>query len=393
MSKVITGLEVLLQNPQTYLRGNSVGLVINHTSIDSQGRLSTEHFQSAPDINLKKLFAPEHGLYGVDQDMIHVRDSRDSISGLQVVSLYGEQETSLAPSADLLDGLDSLIFDIQDVGARYYTFVYTMANCMQVCKEAGVRMVVCDRPNPINGIDLEGNLVGDSWRSFVGQYPIANRHAMTAGELALLFNEAFNIGCDLKVVPMQGWQRQMWFDETGLPWTPPSPNMPTVDTATVYPGMCLIEGTLLSEGRGTTRPFEFVGAPYIHPPDLIQRLQQDELPGVFFRPHYFKPMFQKCANQICGGVQLHVTDRNQFRSLITALAIIRAVGELYGDDFAWRTEPYEYVSDRLAIDLLYGNPQFREQWMGSQESLQSIEDSWSSELENFKQLRRDFLIY
>ena len=393
MNKVITGLEHLLQNPQPYLRGNRIGLVINHTSIDSRGRLSTEQFQSAPKIELTKLFAPEHGLYGVDQDMIHVKDSRDPISGLQVTSLYGEQETSLVPPAELLQGLDSLVFDIQDVGSRYYTFVYTMANCMKVCKEAGVRMVVCDRPNPINGIDLEGNLVGEQWRSFVGQYPIPNRHGMTAGELALLFNDTFALGCDLKVVPMQGWKRQMWYDDTGLPWTPPSPNMPTLATATVYPGMCLIEGTLLSEGRGTTMPFEFVGAPYIHPPDLIRRLQQDQLPGVFFRPHYFKPTFQKWAGETCGGVQLHVTDRNQFRSLITAIAIIRAVGELYGDDFAWRTEPYEYVSDRLAIDLLTGNAQFREEWMGSDESLQSIEDSWSEDMKSFKKLRQDFLIY
>jgi uncharacterized protein YbbC (DUF1343 family) len=393
VNKVITGLENLLQNPQSYLRGSRIGLVINHTSIDSQGRLSTQHFQSAPKIELKKLFAPEHGLYGIDQDMIHVKDSRDPITGLKVISLYGEQETSLIPPAELLQGLDSLIFDIQDVGSRYYTFIYTMANCMQVCKEAGVQMVVCDRPNPINGVDLEGNLVGEKWCSFVGQYPIPNRHAMTVGELALLFNETFELGCDLKIVPMKGWQREMWFDDTGLPWTPPSPNMPTLATATVYPGMCLIEGTLLSEGRGTTMPFEFVGAPYIHPPDLINRLQKDQLPGVFFRPHYFKPMFQKWAGEVCGGVQLHITDRNQFRSLITAIAIIRAVKQLYGDDFSWRTEPYEYVSDRLAIDLLYGNAQFREEWMGSQVSLQSIEGSWSDDLKGFIKLRQDFLIY
>lgn len=393
VSRIVTGLDRLLSSPDRYLKGRSVGLVVNHTSVAADNRHSIEHFKTHSGYELKKIFAPEHGLTGVHQDMAQVTDSLDPVSGLPVTSLYGEDERSLAPDPALLDGIDNLVFDIQDVGARYYTFIYTMANCMQVCAESGTRMVVCDRPNPINGNALEGNLVREHWRSFVGQYPIPNRHGMTVGELAHLFHNEFGLRCDLTVVPMQGWDRAMWYDDTGLPWTPPSPNMPTLATATVYPGMCLIEGTRLSEGRGTTLPFEQVGAPYIHPHSLVRRLAGESLPGVFLRPQYFRPMFQKWSGQTCGGIQIHVTDRNRFKPLLTALAILRSIADLYEKDFAWRTEPYEFVADRPAIDLLYGNPDFRERLVKSDEPLHAIEDSWTTELEEFKKLRRDTLIY
>ena len=393
MNRIITGLDTLLTDPERYLHGQSVGLIANQTSVAGDHRHSIDHFKSHGWFSLKKIFAPEHGLYGIDQDMVKVNDNHDLASGVNVLSLYGDVENSLCPHPEQLANLDNLVFDIQDVGSRYYTFIYTLANCMEICRETGVQMVVCDRPNPINGVDVEGNLIDDKYRSFVGQYPIANRHGMTVGELAKMFNTTFGIACDLTVIPMRGWERSMWYNDTGLPWVAPSPNMPTLDTATVYPGMCLIEGTHLSEGRGTTLPFELVGAPYINPHKLADELKKEQLPGVHFRPHYFKPMFQKWNREVCGGVQLHVTDRNPFKPFLTGIAVIRAISRLYPEQFAWRTEPYEFVSDRLAIDLLYGNSTFRENIMNDDETLGTIEDSWNEDLEEFKKLRQEFLIY
>lgn len=391
MPLTVSGIDHLLSQPEKYLTGKTVGLIVNHTSLTGDGRHSIEHCRSA--LELQALFAPEHGLYGTAQDMIHIADEVDPLSGLNVKSLYGKNEDSLTPDPALLQDIDNLIFDIQDVGARYYTFIYTMANCMTICKQAGTRMIVCDRPNPVNGVSVEGNLVGEDWRSFVGQYPLPNRHGMTVGELARLFNEHFDIHCDLTVIPMTGWNREMWYDETEMIWTPPSPNMPTLATATVYPGMCMIEGTQLSEGRGTTLPFEQIGAPFIDPHKLTARLNEDAklLPGVFFRPQYFQPMFQKHAQEVCAGVQFHITDRNKFKPLLTTLALLRALAEM--DQLQWRTEPYEYVSDRLAIDLLYGNPKLRETIFTDNFSLQNIEESWQEELESFKEVRKNYLIY
>ena len=395
MTHTLCGIDHLLAQPKKYLIGKTIGLIVNHTSLAKDGRHSIEHFHGHSDFTLQALFAPEHGLYGTAQDMIHIADAVDPLSGLNIKSLYGKNADSLIPDPALLEGIDNLVFDIQDVGARYYTFIYTMANCMTICKEAGVRMVVCDRPNPINGVSVEGNLVGEPWRSFVGQYPLPNRHGMTVGELARLFNDHFDIHCDLQVVPMTGWNREMWYDQTGRVWAPPSPNMPTLATATVYPGMCLIEGTQLSEGRGTTLPFEQIGAPFIDPHQLVARLQKDSqlLPGVFFRPQYFKPMFQKHAGEVCAGVQFHITDRNSFKPLRTTLALLRAIAELYPNELQWRTEPYEYVSDRLAIDLLYGNPALREIIFKDDFSFTILEESWQEELESFKELRNNYLFY
>ncbi len=393
MNHVITGLDILLADPERYLHGQSIGLIVNQTSVAGDHQPSIMHFENHPWFKLKKICAPEHGLYGIDQDMVMVHESHDPCSGRNVLSLYGDEAKSLSPNLQHLAEIDNLVFDIQDIGSRYYTFIYTLANCMEVCREAGVRMIVCDRPNPINGITVEGNLVGENWRSFVGQYPIANRHGMTVGELAKMFNTTFGIACDLTVIPMRGWERSMWHDQTGVCWVPPSPNMPTLETATVYPGMCLIEGTKLSEGRGTTLPFELVGAPFIKAHALADQLKNEKLPGVIFRPQYFKPMFQKCHRESCGGVQLHVTDRDRFKPLLTGIAVIRAIHQLYPRQFAWRTEAYEFVNDRLAIDILYGNSDFRENFITNNASLETIEDSWNGELKEFKKIRQEFLIY
>ena len=393
MKRVTTGLDRLLAEPEKYLKGKRIGLVVNHTSVAQDGLPSFVHFHRHPDFELVKLFAPEHGLYGVDQDMVDIDDSAEPATGVPIVSLYGKDHDSLTPDAGLMSDIDTLIFDIQDIGSRYYTFIYTLANCMQTCKQAGVPVVVCDRPNPINGVQVEGNRVREGWHSFVGQYSLPNRHGMTVGELAKWFNEDIGISCDLTVISMQGWRREMWYDQTGLLWVSPSPNMPAVSTATVYPGMCLIEGTQLSEGRGTTLPFELCGAPGVDAHRLAKALAEDSLPGVLFRPQYFKPAFQKCAGQICGGVQLHVTDRDAFKPLITGIAVIRAIARLFPELFEWRTEAYEFVSDRLAIDLLYGHPELRETLLLENRSLAEIEASWQADLEAFAALRQSYLLY
>ena len=393
MKKVTTGLERLLADPQKYLKGKRIGLVVNHTSVAEDGLPSFIHFHRHKDFQLVKLFAPEHGLYGVDQDMVDVDHSIEPATGIPIVSLYGKDHASLTPDPGLMNDIDTLVFDIQDIGSRYYTFIYTLANCMQTCRQAGVPVVVCDRPNPINGVQVEGNLVREGWHSFVGQYSLPNRHGMTAGEIAKWFNDDIGIACDLTVVPMQGWKREMWYDQTGLLWVSPSPNMPLVSTATVYPGMCLIEGTTLSEGRGTTLPFELCGAPGIDAHPLVEALADEKLPGVLFRPQYFKPTFQKCAGEICGGVQLHVTDRNSFKPLLTGIAVIRTIAQLFPKIFQWRTEPYEFVSDRLAIDLLYGHPEFRETLLPQNRTLTEIEESWQTDLVNFQAIRKNYLYY
>ena len=393
MKRVTLGLEKLLANPNEYLCGNTLGLVVNQTSLTSDGQFSIGQFHNNKSFKLKTILAPEHGVYGVDQDMALVTDEIEPLSGLLVRSLYGTNSSSLTPSSYLLDGIDNLVFDIQDVGSRYYTFIYTLANCMKTCAQSNTRMIVCDRPNPINGLAVEGNLVEKEFYSFVGQYPIPNRHGMTVGELAILFNEHFGIKCDLKVIPMEGWERSMWYDQTGLPWVSPSPNMPTLSTATVYPGMCLIEGTLLSEGRGTTLPFEQVGAPYINAEVFAKTLNKENLPGIFFRPQYFKPQFQKWSGEVCGGVQLHITERNKIKPLSTSISVLFFIKKLYPNDFSWRTEPYEFVNDRLAIDLLYGNSTLREAIESGNLSIKKLESSWEEDIKVFSSQREACLIY
>ncbi len=392
MKTVFSGLDVLLKNPKDFLNGNRIALVVNHTSLAKNGTHSLQLFHQHPEYNLIKLFSPEHGLYGVDQDMKEVEDSKDPLTGVPVYSLYGKDENSLKPDPNLFKDIDTLIFDIQDIGSRYYTFIYTMAYCMEACREAGVPIIICDRPNPINGKQVEGNIVQKNWFSFVGQYPLPNRHGMTSGELALMFNDHFKIGSDLKVIPMKGWRRSMWYDETGLLWVAPSPNMPTLETAIVYPGMCFFEGTQSSEGRGTTMPFLQCGDPGMDPKTLAEALNSENLPGIIFVPHFFKPTFQKWAGQICGGVQLHLIDRNLFKPVLTGLTIISKAFQLFPTTFKWRTEPYEFVNDRLAIDLLYGNSDFREKWVAESSMVSNIESTWENELAEFKILRENYLI-
>ncbi|HEV8344656.1 MAG TPA: DUF1343 domain-containing protein [Candidatus Binatia bacterium] len=386
---VKTGLEALLEERPSRLKGARIALIANPASVDSRLNHSVDLFYARKDLRLMLILGPEHGARGEAQDQIEMEDSSDEATGLPVYSLYGK---SLIPTAEMIRDVDTLVFDLQDVGSRYYTFIYTMAYAMQACARDGKRMVVLDRPNPISGIAVQGNILDLRYSSFVGLYPLAVRHGMTSGELALLINKEFHIQCRLEVVAMQGWRRSMWFDRTGLPWVNPSPNMPTLETATVYPGGCLIEATNLSEGRGTTRPFEFIGAPYVKPRPFVEKLEKERLRGVSFRPLYFQPVFNKWAGELCGGIQVHVTERELFDPFLTYIAIIRAASQLYPDRFEWRKPPYEYEREKLPIDILCGNSLVREQ-IEAGHSLKEIKMSWQKALSGFKKLRQKYLIY
>ena len=354
-----TGLERLLGEPRRWLGKARVGLVANPAAVDRHLVHAVDLLHSHPDVNLRLLFGPEHGLRGSAQDMIGVEDARDPATGLPEVSLYGKSFESLSPSPRHLSQIDLLLFDLQDVGARYYTYAATLALCMRAARKAQVKVVVLDRPNPIGGVEIEGGGLEKGLESFCGLYPVPQRHAMTLGELARLYNETFGIGCELEVVACEGWRREWYYDDCDLPWVMPSPNMPTLDTAIVYPGMCLLEGTNLSEGRGTTRPFELIGAPFIDARKLAAELRRYDLPGVAFRPCVIEPTFHKFARQRCGALQLHVTDRRAFQPYRTGIAVLIAAKSLWPDAFAWRAEPYEFRDDVPAIDLLTGTAKVR----------------------------------
>jgi uncharacterized protein YbbC (DUF1343 family) len=389
--KVRTGLEVLLDDPRPII-GKRIGLVTNQSAVTSDLQHAVPLLHAGRGWKLTTLFGPEHGIWGEAQDMAGVRDSVDPLTGLRVHSLYGGSESDLAPSREMLESIEALVIDLQDIGSRYYTFIYTMALCMRQAAAIGLPVIVLDRPNPIDGVHLEGNIREEKYSSFVGMFPLPTRHAMTAGELARYFNKVFELNCDLTVVAMHGWKRSMWWGDSGLPWVIPSPNMPTVFTAAVYPGMCLVEGTNLSEGRGTTHPFEFFGAPWLNPFKLAEELNRLDLPGVRFRPHYFLPTFQKHAGKVCGGVELHVRNRTIFEPYRTGLWCVKVARDLDPEKFDWRRETYEFVSDRLAIDLLAGSARYRE-IVESGGDLDEWVAEWEEPLREFARRRHDFLLY
>jgi uncharacterized protein YbbC (DUF1343 family) len=384
------GLENTFENAGTIFGNSRVGLICNQASVDHHFRHAADLFFEHPDINLTALFGPQHGIRGDVQDnMIESGHGIDKATGLPVYSLYSETRK---PTPEMLSGIDVLVFDLQDVGCRVYTFIYTMALAMQACKENGKRFVVLDRPNPINGIDVEGSLLELGHESFVGLYPIPMRHGLTAGELAKMFNDHFGIGCDLTVVPMKGWSRGFFYDETDGPWVMPSPNMPTVDTAVVFPGTVYFEGTAISEGRGTTRPFEIVGGPYVDSRRLANNLTELNLPGVLFRPIEFIPTFQKCVGENCGGVFLHVTDRRIFRPVLTGLAVVKAIVANHRDEFEWKAPPYEYEYDRNPFDVIAGNMAVRRICEGTA-SLDELKHDCDKDIELFNELKRGFHLY
>jgi uncharacterized protein YbbC (DUF1343 family) len=386
---VQTGLARLAEQGLPGLKGRRVGLICNPTSVDAELRHAVELLRGK--LNITALFGPEHGVRGDAQDMISVDDARDPVSGLPVHSLYGHTEASLTPTKAMLDDVDVLIFDVQDVGSRYYTFVWTMVLAMRACAKAGKQMVILDRPNPIGGA-IEGPAIERGFESFVGLVSCANRHGMTAGEIARWRHGEEKLDLELAVITLQGWTRDSWFEHTGLPWVLPSPNMPTVDTALVYPGMCLVEGTELSEGRGTTRPFELVGAPHLDGHRLAATLDAMELPGVRFRPVVFTPQFQKHAKTACGGVQLHVTDARAFRAYRTGVAVLKDAHDQDREKFRWREKAYEFVDQIPAIDLLAGTAKLRE-GIEAGASLDELAARWPRDEGEFADARAPYLLY
>jgi len=341
---VLTGLDRLEKAWPKELKDLCVGLLAHPASVNRKLEHSLNVFLKSKKFQLKALFGPQHGIRGETQDnMVEWEGFLDAQTGLPVYSLYGHKRK---PETEMLKDIDVLAIDLQDVGSRYYTFIWTMELCMQACLECNKSVIVLDRPNPLGGLAIEGAVLDMSYASFVGQRPLPIRHGMTAGEIANYFKNEFYPSLNLHVIKMQGWKRNMWFDQTKLPWVMPSPNMPTLDTAIVYPGMCLLEGTNLSEGRGTTRPFEIFGAPFIEPDILIKRLREFKLSGVVFRPMSFLPTFQKHAGKLCGGAQIHVIDRNKFKPFKTGAAILKAVRNLYPEQFRWKEPPYESKQKR-----------------------------------------------
>jgi uncharacterized protein YbbC (DUF1343 family) len=338
------------------MRGARVGALLHPAStsakLEHASRILERHNDDL--FHLSAFFGPQHGFLGQTQDnMVEWQSYEHPRLHIPVYSLYGEYRE---PTAEMLSGLDVLLVDLQDIGSRYYTFIWTLYLCMRACERGGIAVVVLDRPNPINGVTTEGPVLDPKYKSFVGMHSIPVRHGRTIGELAQQFRvEAFP-RCELSVLPMKNWERAMWFDQTGLPWVMPSPNMPTLDTATVYPGMCLLEATNISEGRGTTRPFEIFGAPFINAEKLCSELNGLRLPGVFFRENYFQPTFHKFAGELCGGAQIHVTNRGEFRPFLTGVEIIKCIRKIHPESFQWRQPPYEYETEKLPIEILLGGP-------------------------------------
>ncbi len=360
--------------------GKRVGLITNPTGINSE-------YESTIDIlfekvNLVSLFAPEHGIRGDKQAGVPSQTTTDEVTGLPVYSLYGQTQK---PTKAMMDTIDILCIDLQDAGARFYTYIYTMAYAMEASEEYDKEFVVFDRPNPAGGEKFEGNILEEEYKSFVGNYPIVQRHGMTIGELAKMFNEEFGIGCKLTVIEMTGWKRSMYFDETNLPWVIPSPNFPSQNTALVYPGTCIFEGTNLSEGRGTTIPFEVIGAPYIDAIEYANALNELGLKGVKFRPAHFTPTFSKHANVLCHGVQVHVTDRDKFEPVKTGWAMLDVVRNLYPEDF----QILNVNNNRNMLNLLTGTNFITQDLYTLEEQFEIIEEDTAI----FGEIREKYLIY
>ncbi|MBS4176437.1 exo-beta-N-acetylmuramidase NamZ family protein [Lederbergia citrea] len=377
--KFAIGVEVLLKEKKNLIKGKKVGLITNPTGVDQELNSIVDLLHHAPDVTLTALYGPEHGVRGDAQAGQYVPYYIDEVTGLPVYSLYG---STRKPAPEMLENVDVLLFDIQDVGTRFYTYIYTMALAMEAAKEKGIPFIVLDRPNPLGGTKVEGPVLDPEFASFVGQYAIPLRHGMTVGELAKLFNREFGIHADLTVVEMKGWKRDSYYDETGLPFVLPSPNMPTLETALVYPGAALIEGTNASEGRGTTKPFELIGAPFINSTELAKKLNALNLPGVTFRSASFTPTFSKHSGKLSHGVQIHITDRDAYQPVETGLHIVKTIQDLYPESF----------SLTAFFDNLIGNGWIR-QGIKEGMTVKEMKSRWEAELKEFKKLRNKYLLY
>ncbi|MFH1942074.1 MAG: DUF1343 domain-containing protein [bacterium] len=385
---VKTGLEVFLGNVEKY-KGRRIALIVNQTSVTRDCRYIWDVLEERG-LRIRRLFSPEHGIFSTEQDQAAVK--RQPHVGCDVVSLYGDSYDSLIPDETALDDIDLVLFDVQDVGSRYYTYVNTMALFMEAIDGKDMEMMILDRPNPLGGIRVEGPLLMEGFVSFVGVFPVPIRHGMTAAELALLYKDFKKLDVNLSVVMMEGWKPSMFLFETGLPWIPPSPNMPTEETAFVYPGYCLFEGLNVSEGRGTTTPFQLLGAPFIDPYEWVARLGGMDLQGVIFRPVYFKPTFHKYADEVAGGVFIHVRDRTAFKPFLTGVAAVKALTDLYGDRLVFLKDVYEFNSVHPTFDLLTGGSRIREMIL-SGSCLREIENSWMGEENDFAMMRKEYLLY
>ena len=387
--QVTSGLERLLAGAGSHLKPLSLGLIIHPASVTREFQLSVDALLQEG-FSIKALFGPQHGARGEKQDnMIESGHYADPYTGLPVHSLYSNVRK---PTPEMLSGLDAIVFDLQDVGVRVYTFIWTMLLAMEACAEIGIRFIVLDRPNPIGGIQREGVVLRKDFESFVGLHPIPLRHGLTCGELATWMNETRGIGCELEIIECRGWRRSMGWSDTGLPWVAPSPNLPTPVSCLVYPGMVLLEGTNLSEGRGTTKPFEYFGAPYLNIERLLDLLGQEHLDGVMIRPCHFEPTFQKYAGTMCAGGQLHVTDPATFQPVRTAVTILRAARELAPREFSWSKPPYEYEENLMPIDLIWGHNGLRHR-IDDGATVDEVLEGVQEDLDTFKEDIRDFLIY
>ena len=389
--KVMTGLENLINTPPPYLKGKRVGLLSNPASVDRRFNHAVTLINRAFPGQLKALFSPQHGFFGEKQDnMIESDHGVHAGLGIPIFSLYSETRK---PTRRMFDLIDTLVVDIQDVGTRVYTFIYTVSLCMERAAEMGKTVVILDRPNPVGGEVTEGNILEKAYASFVGRYPIPMRHGLTVGEAADFFNRQSGMGCDLHICPMKGWRRSMYFTDTGLPWVPPSPNLPTPSSALVYPGQVIFEGTNISEGRGTALPFEQFGAPFLEPGSVLTKISSTQKPtGVHLRPVAFEPTSNKWQNRVCLGFQIHVTDPEAFRPFILSMALLQTIAMAYPEEFRWKEPPYEYEYDRLPMDLILGSRDVRRA-LEKGTSLEILEKKWVEERSEFWEIARKYMIY
>jgi uncharacterized protein YbbC (DUF1343 family) len=390
MAAVKPGLDVFVSTPPQSVKGQRLGLLCNPASVDCQLTHARERIERELPGQLKALYSPQHGFYAEKQDnMIESADRLDGATGLPVFSLYGDTRI---PTRTMLDPIDIMLVDLQDVGTRVYTFIYTLSHCMEAARQHGKKIIVLDRPNPVGGDRVEGNLLAPDCTSFVGRYPIPMRHGLTIGELAVLFNTHFGIDCELEVVPMQGWRREMDFRRTGLPWVAPSPNLPTPESAMVYPGQVIWEGTNISEGRGTCQPFELFGAPFLVPDRLLREIDTDFIAGAVLRPIVFEPTSNKWAGRSCRGFQIHVVDPLRFSPVAISLSLYRAVYQLFPNQFAYKQPPYEYEYERLPMDLILGDRQVRSQ-IEAGVSLADIIAGWTASLSTYQHMIEGVYLY
>ncbi len=387
---IYTGLENLITSPPAWLKGRRLGLLCNPASVDRTFRHARHLIHERFPGQLTTLFSPQHGFWAAKQDnMIESDHTLDPVLDIPVFSLYGKTRI---PTEKMFEAMDVLLIDLQDAGTRVYTFIYTMSYCMEAARRYNCKVVILDRPNPVGGMVIEGNLLSPEVASFVGRFPLPMRHGLTIGEIARLFNDRYRLGCDLAVIPMKGWHRTMYYQDTGLAWVPPSPNLPTPVSAMVYPGQVLLEGTNISEGRGTSQPFELFGAPYLDSDKPPVALPMDTFAGIVLRPTVFEPVANKWQGKSCNGFQIHIVDRSGYTPYLTTLKLIQAVISNHRDTFAWKPPPYEYEFKKQPFDLITGNHEIR-QCLETREDLDQLAGSWQDDLEKYNKIRQRYYLY